>query len=287
MTFPTDTLPSVALAGPAPVGPPREAIAPLAMPAPVPPPLAASLAALAPAPVAPPAVAAPARRHDVTVVKRIRAGIARVMAVPPEEFGISRRARTLAEADYCFHAVQKPEHQLIAEGFDAEQVKALPSEGADEDAEAAARSSVDEGGATSDSLNRSARMIEITEHYIRLDLEGDGRARLYRIVTGGGSDGEILRRRVQVGSLLHLSHRERSTALSESEARAGEGLQPREPGSIAPSPGDPGPRPGRRPLPNGERWARSKRGARATTTTTTAKPSRTTSRRSTSCRSRR
>jgi hypothetical protein len=186
MSFPTATPPDVQLAGPARVAPSHEAIAPLAAPAPVPPPLLAALAGLEPA-------APPARRHDVTVVKRAKYGCARVMAVPPEEFGIARRARTLAEADYCFHAVRKAEHQLIAEGFDPEQVKALPSEGADDDPEAAARSSVDESAEASEGLNRSARMIEITEHYIRLDYEGDGRARLYRVVTGGGPDGEILR----------------------------------------------------------------------------------------------
>ena len=186
MSFPTATPPDVQLAGPARVAPSHEAIAPLAAPAPVPPPPLAALAGLEPA-------APPARRHDVTVVKRAKYGCARVMAVPPEEFGIARRARTLAEADYCFHAVRKAEHQLIAEGFDPEQVKALPSEGADDDPEAAARSSVDESAEASEGLNRSARMIEITEHYIRLDYEGDGRARLYRVVTGGGPDGEILR----------------------------------------------------------------------------------------------
>jgi hypothetical protein len=188
MSFPTATPPDVPLAGPARVAPPQEAIAPLAAPAPVPPPPLAAPTGLEPA-------APPARRHDVTVVKRTKYGCARVMAVPPEEFGIARRARTLLEADYCFHAVRKAEHQLIAEGFDPEQVRALPSEGGDDDPEAAARSSVDESAEASEGLNRSARMIEITEHYIRLDYEGDGRARLYRVVTGGGSDGEILRRR--------------------------------------------------------------------------------------------
>jgi hypothetical protein len=49
--------------------------------------------------------------------------MARVEPVPPEEFGISRRAKSIRDADYCFHEVQTgPQDDLIAEGYDAEQV---------------------------------------------------------------------------------------------------------------------------------------------------------------------
>jgi hypothetical protein len=46
--------------------------------------------------------------------------------VPPEEFGIERGARGIRDCNYCFHeVVTKTEAQLIAEGFDEEQVKSL------------------------------------------------------------------------------------------------------------------------------------------------------------------
>jgi hypothetical protein len=42
----------------------------------------------------------------------------------PEEFGIERGARDIKDCNYCFHeVVTKTEGQLIAEGFDEEQVK--------------------------------------------------------------------------------------------------------------------------------------------------------------------
>jgi len=65
--------------------------------------------------------------HDVTIEANKTTEHARVVAVPPEEFGISRHARTIRETEYCFHDVFKSESALIAQGYDKEQVKRLPS----------------------------------------------------------------------------------------------------------------------------------------------------------------
>src|SRR3954469_4513553 len=64
--------------------------------------------------------------HDVTIVTTRKLAQARVMGVPPEEFGIERAARNIKDANYAFHeVVTKTEGQLIAEGFDAQQIKSL------------------------------------------------------------------------------------------------------------------------------------------------------------------
>jgi hypothetical protein len=42
-------------------------------------------------------------------------------------------------------------------------------------------------------MNQAARRIEVTEHYIRMDYEGDGKACLYKVTTGG-SQGDILKK---------------------------------------------------------------------------------------------
>src|SRR5262249_4846566 len=52
--------------------------------------------------------------HDVTIEIRRRRECARVEGVTPEEFGISRRARSIKDTDYCFHDVFRTESQLIA-----------------------------------------------------------------------------------------------------------------------------------------------------------------------------
>jgi hypothetical protein len=142
-------------------------------------------------PVAPPAVAPVT--HDVTIVTTKKGVKSRVMGVPPEEFGIERNARDIKTCNYCFHEVNtKTEADLIAEGYDEQQVRALGDYTGTNDSERLARDSVDESSGGSD-VNPAARLVKITEHYIRLDYEGKGRPCLYQIVTGG-DQGEILRR---------------------------------------------------------------------------------------------
>ena len=41
--------------------------------------------------------------------------------------------------------------------------------------------------------NSAARLVRITEHYVRMDYEGEGRPCLYQVITGG-DQGEILRK---------------------------------------------------------------------------------------------
>jgi hypothetical protein len=131
--------------------------------------------------------------HDVTITTTKKLAQAKVMGVPPEEFGIERGARNIRDCNYCFHeVVTKTESQLIAEGFDEEQIKALGdyNDGDTTGVENLARSSVGENYGTSD-INPAVRLVKITEHYIRMDYEGKGRACLYQVITGG-DQGEVL-----------------------------------------------------------------------------------------------
>jgi hypothetical protein len=131
--------------------------------------------------------------HDFTIVSRKSYGCAKVEPVPPEEFGISRRARSLRDCSYCFHEVSRSEQDLIDEGFDEDQVRELPSFGEEQKEEANARDTVNEGssGSGDSSLNTAMRPIRVTEHYIRMRYDGDS-ARLYRVTTGGEA-GKVLR----------------------------------------------------------------------------------------------
>jgi hypothetical protein len=132
--------------------------------------------------------------HDVTVLTTKKGVRSRVMGVPPEEFGIERNARDIKTCNYCFHEVNtKTEADLIAEGYDEQQIKALGDYTGTNDSERLARDSVDESSGAGGDINPAARLVKITEHYIRLDYEGKGRPCLYQVVTGG-DQGEILRR---------------------------------------------------------------------------------------------
>jgi hypothetical protein len=131
--------------------------------------------------------------HDVTIITTRKLASAKVLGVPPEEFGIERGARDIKTCNYCFHeVVTKTEGQLIAEGYDEEQIKALHGYNGHQDIETLARDSVNEHFASSE-INSGSRLVRITEHFIRMDYKGDGRPCLYMVVTGG-DQGEILRR---------------------------------------------------------------------------------------------
>ncbi len=149
---------------------------------------------LAPAPL--PTEAAPTKWHDVTVVCKKTYERACVVGVAPEEFGISSSARSIKDAGYAYHElVDKSESDLIEQGYDSECIKGLPSYSGSTNIEEQSRNTVDETGSSlgDDGFNPANRKIKITEHYVKMDYEGDGKARLYRVTTGG-NDGVILTR---------------------------------------------------------------------------------------------
>jgi hypothetical protein len=165
---------------------------------------ARSVQGAADAPQAAPAPAGPAELeddepvpmlHDVTVVTRKTVAQARVEGVPPEEFGISRFARSLKDCGYCFHEVIKREEDLIADGYDRDEIKAIPSYTMLTNPEELARDTVDEHLAAGgdEGINEANRQIKITEHYVRMDYEGNNKPALYRVTTGG-DQGEVLTR---------------------------------------------------------------------------------------------
>jgi hypothetical protein len=135
----------------------------------------------------------PVTYHDITVATRKTYSCAKVEPVPPEEFGIARRAKSIKDADYCFHEVVRSESDLIEAGFDAGQVRTLETYGETaKTSEESSRDTVDESGGAA-TAKRALRQIRVTEHYIRMDYEGNDKARLYRVTTGG-EQGSILRR---------------------------------------------------------------------------------------------
>jgi hypothetical protein len=133
--------------------------------------------------------------HDVTIVTTRKLAQAKVLGVPPEEFGIERGARDIRNCNYCFHEiVTKTEADLIAEGYDEDQIKALESYTGRTDIETVQRDTAGEHqGGAGDSTNTAARLVRLTEHYVRMDFEGTGRPCLYQVMTGG-EQGEILRK---------------------------------------------------------------------------------------------
>lgn len=105
---------------------------------------------------------------------------ARVLAVPPEDFGVSKDTVRLAESPYCFHKTRLRAYELKRRGIDAAKVDSLPAYGVIDNQVKQARDrtdqTVDDRGGLGDH-----RIVEVIEHY--LDGE-DGR---YRLLTDGAA----------------------------------------------------------------------------------------------------
>jgi hypothetical protein len=133
--------------------------------------------------------------HDVTVAASKAYKCHKVEGVPPEEFGIRRNARNIQDSGYCFHEVLKSEADLIAQKYDVTQIKGLPSYTQTDGIETNSRDTVEEGQGAGgdDGMNSANRQIKVTEHYVRMDYEGNDKPTLYRVTTGG-EQGDILKR---------------------------------------------------------------------------------------------
>jgi hypothetical protein len=131
--------------------------------------------------------------HDIVVKRRRRSGAVRIMTVPPEEFLISRRARSIEDAPFVAHRLRKTVSELIEMGYDRSLIERLPgAEDDDPTGERRERFNIEDNDRTAaDGPNRAMREVWITECYIRCDWDGDGIAER-RKVTVAGSGPEIL-----------------------------------------------------------------------------------------------
>jgi hypothetical protein len=132
--------------------------------------------------------------HDFKLRQTKKVKRHKVEPVPPEEFGIARNAKCIKDAGYTFHERKRTVGDLIAAGYDQDQIYALPSESEFSDnTEVQARDTVDEtqSANNSDAMNKMMRQVTVTEAYYKMDYEGKGEVCLYKVVTGG-SVGEVL-----------------------------------------------------------------------------------------------
>jgi hypothetical protein len=136
--------------------------------------------------------------HDVKVKKTHTKKRLRWEAVPPEEFLINRRARSLDEDDntfsFCAHRQARTIEELEAEGYDPEVLARAPehddwyldeAEERWDDLEYTDESYVDS--------DHSQRRVWVYECYLKVDFDGDGIGELRKVtVIGGATSTEIL-----------------------------------------------------------------------------------------------
>ena len=125
--------------------------------------------------------------HSAKVSRKMYAGCLKIESVPPEEFFVDRNCRTLEDAHVVVHRTEMRASDLIAMGFDAEEVLKLDSFDAGTEMTEAERT--ERQGYTSDfnetSSDPSMNQVTLTEAYMRMDVDGTGVAVLHRFLCGG------------------------------------------------------------------------------------------------------
>jgi hypothetical protein len=127
--------------------------------------------------------------HAVTLKRTRKNGKVCIENVPPEEFFISRRAKTIPTAPFCGHRKQKTLSELRADGYENVDDLSSDSDG-DLNAERIERMSFDDdyawtGSDGADSLDPSARVVWISECYLQVDYDGDGIAEWRKVTRAG------------------------------------------------------------------------------------------------------
>jgi len=124
--------------------------------------------------------------YEVYVQRSKEVGQVKVENVPPEEFLISKSARSIEDSPFVAHRRLMTRSELVAIGYDQEIVDELPAyNDLTFNRERIARFPNGEQPDQNTSLDFSMELLEVYECYIRIDEDDDGIAELRRIVYCG------------------------------------------------------------------------------------------------------
>jgi hypothetical protein len=124
--------------------------------------------------------------YEIEVKRVNKYGCVKIENVPPEEFLISKAARTIEDAPFVAHRKLMQRSELIALGYDKDIVDELPSyDDLSFSPERIARFDQGEQPDEAQSLDPAMQTVEVYECYIRIDEDEDGIAELHRIVYCG------------------------------------------------------------------------------------------------------
>ena len=124
--------------------------------------------------------------YDIKVKRTKTSGKVCVENVPPEEFLITSRAKSLEDADFVAQRSSMPMSDLIQMGYSRDEIEPYVGVSDVETSEERTSRFEDlEGGAPYDSLDPTMREVLVTECYIRSDYDGDGVAEFRRVLTVG------------------------------------------------------------------------------------------------------
>ena len=124
--------------------------------------------------------------HDVQIKRIVKDGRVRIMAVPPEELVIDRRARSFEDAALIAHRQMLTVAELIAMGYDEDEVRDnLTSNDLDSNEEFLARQPLNNITGNNNTTNPMMQRVLYVEAYSRVDYDGDGIPELRKICCMG------------------------------------------------------------------------------------------------------
>lgn len=128
----------------------------------------------------------PPMMYDVEIKRRIKSGKVKIEALPPEEFLIDRRAKSIDEATFVGHRTMKTVSDLVAMGYDYDEMVDVAGNGNDFDnnQEYTARNPF-AVISTANNGDPSSKSVLYIEGYLKVDFDGDGIAEMRRICTVG------------------------------------------------------------------------------------------------------
>jgi hypothetical protein len=134
-----------------------------------------------------PVMMPPAMVHDVQIKRITKDGRIKIMAVPPEELLLDRRARSFDDATIIAHRQMATVADLMAMGYDQDEIEEnLSTTDLDSNDEYLARQLLSTTFGTNDAANPMMRRVLYVEAYSRVDYDGDGIAELRKVCCMGG-----------------------------------------------------------------------------------------------------
>jgi hypothetical protein len=131
------------------------------------------------------------KTHDLKVMRRSSDGDLCVVSVPPEEFFIDRNARSIDDCYICGHRTDMRVGDLVAMGFDFDEVVNL--DGSTDVIDMTAQEDEARRGYTTNAdedenaADPSMKKVLVTDAYIKIDADGTGIPILHHLILGGTS----------------------------------------------------------------------------------------------------
>ena len=128
--------------------------------------------------------------HSVKLSRQQEKGELCIESVPPEEFFVDRDARNLKDAYLVAHRTEMRAGDLIAMGFDPDDVLNLDSlESGSEmtEAEVFERRGYDMDTSDNEEQDPAMKNVTVTEAYMRIDVDGTGIPVLHKLTCGGSA----------------------------------------------------------------------------------------------------